>query len=132
VRKLIDGLAAKRAGYQRVYAQLSRDPCASELRAYRLAGPLELIVCGVHLDRGYRLAFTMQPPEAVGQPTRVVILYVGLREPSHRLATSGRSCTTSSASRTRRSTTTDPPAAREAFRRSSRTTSTSSYAISNG
>jgi hypothetical protein len=84
VRKLIDGLAGKRAGYQRVYAQLSRDPCASELRAYRLAGPLGPIVCGVHLDRGYRLAFTMQPPETVGQPTRVVILYVGLREPNHR------------------------------------------------
>jgi hypothetical protein len=84
VRKLIDGLAGKRAGYQRVYAQLSRDPCAPELRAYRLAGPLEPIVCGVHLDRGYRLAFTMQPPEAVGQPTRMVILYVGPREPSHR------------------------------------------------
>jgi hypothetical protein len=84
VRKLIDGLAGKRAGYQRAYAQLSRDPCAPELRAYRLAGPLEPIVCGVHLDRGYRLAFTMQPPETVGQPTRVVILYVGLREPNHR------------------------------------------------
>jgi hypothetical protein len=84
VRKLIDGVAGKRAGYQRVYAQLSRDPCAPELRAYRLAGPLEPIVCGVHLGRGYRLAFTMRPPEAAGQPTRVVILYVGPREPSHR------------------------------------------------
>jgi hypothetical protein len=41
-------------------------------------------VCGVHLDRGYRLAFAMQPPETVGQPNRVVILYVGLREPNHR------------------------------------------------
>jgi len=58
VRKLISALAGKRAGYQRVYAQLSRDPCAPELGAYRLAGPLEPIVCGVHLDRGYRLAFS--------------------------------------------------------------------------
>jgi hypothetical protein len=74
VRKLIDALAGKRAGYKRVHEQLSRDPRAPELRAYRLAGPLEPIVCGVHLDRGYRLAFTMQPPAAAGRPKRVVIL----------------------------------------------------------
>ena len=84
VRKLIDALAGKRAGYQRVLAQLRLDPCAPELGAYRLAGPLEPVVCSVHLDRGYRLAFTMQPPETAGQPTRVVILYVGSREPHHR------------------------------------------------
>lgn len=84
VRRLIDALAGKRAGYQRVYHQLSRDPCALELRAYRLAGPLEPIVCGVHLDRGYRLAFTVQAPDKPGQPIRVVILYVGQREPHHR------------------------------------------------
>lgn len=66
------------------YTRNSVDACARELRAYRLAGPLEPIVCGVHHDPGYRLAFTMQLPETVGQPTRVVILYVGLREPNHR------------------------------------------------
>jgi hypothetical protein len=66
VRKLIDGLAGKRAGYRRVHDQLGRDPCAPELRAYRLSGPLEPIVCGVHLDRGFRLAFTMQPADESG------------------------------------------------------------------
>src|ERR1700740_2120445 len=63
VRKLIDALAGKRAGYQRVSRQLERGPCAPELRAYRPSGPLEAIVCGVHLDRGFRLAFTMQLAE---------------------------------------------------------------------
>lgn len=84
VRKLIDGLVGKRAGYRRVHDQLGRDPCAPELRAYRLSGPLEPIVCGVHLDRGFRLAFTMQPADESGEPARIVILYVGEREPRHR------------------------------------------------
>jgi hypothetical protein len=84
VRPLIDALAGKRAGYRLVYEQLGRDPCASHLGAYRLSGPLEPIVCGVHLRRGFRLAFTIQPPETRDGPTRVVILYVGPREPRHR------------------------------------------------
>ena len=44
VRRLIDALAGKRAGYQRLYHQLEHDPCAPELGAYRLSGPLEPIV----------------------------------------------------------------------------------------
>jgi hypothetical protein len=84
VRKLIDALVGKRAGFQRMYHQLERDPCAPELGAYRLSGPLEPIVCGVRLDRGFRLAFTMQPAEISGERARVVILYVGQREPRHR------------------------------------------------
>jgi hypothetical protein len=66
-----------------VHEQLTRDPCAPALGAYRLSGPLEPIVCGVHLKRGYRLAFTIQPPETNGEPNRVVILYAGQREPRH-------------------------------------------------
>lgn len=83
VRKLIDALAGKRAGYRVVHDQLARDPCAVELGAYRLSGPLEPTVCGVHLKRGFRLAFTIQPPETEDGPMRVVILYVGRREPRH-------------------------------------------------
>ena len=36
VRKLVDELAGKRAGYRAVYEQLGRDPCAAQLGAYRL------------------------------------------------------------------------------------------------
>jgi hypothetical protein len=61
VRKLVDELAGKRAGYRAVHEQLSRDPCAPQLGAYRLSGPLAPIVCGVHLKGGFRLAFTIRP-----------------------------------------------------------------------
>lgn len=84
VQALIDDLAGRRAGLQRRLALLSRDPCSAELAAYRLSGPLEPVVCGVHLDRGYRLAFTMQPPFPGDALGRVVLLYVGRREPGHR------------------------------------------------
>jgi hypothetical protein len=84
VRPVIEDLQGKGAGYREAYEKLQRDPCSDELGAYRLSGPLEPIVCGVHLKRGYRLAFTMQPPEKEAGPQRVVVLYVGLREPRHR------------------------------------------------
>ena len=84
VRKLVDELAGKRAGYRGVYEQLGRDPCAAQLGAYRLSGPLAPIVCGVHLKRDFRLAFTIQPSDGPGVPNRVVILYVGRREPRQR------------------------------------------------
>jgi hypothetical protein len=84
VRKLVDELAGKRAGYRAVHEQLSRDPCSAQLGAYRLSGPLAPIVCGVHLKRDFRLAFTLQPSDEPEVPTRVVILYVGQREPFHR------------------------------------------------
>lgn len=83
VRPFIEALEGKRAGYRDAYERLERDPCSDDLGAYRLSGPLEPIVCGVHLKRGYRLAFTMQPPEKKGGQERVVILYVGKREPRH-------------------------------------------------
>lgn len=84
VRPLIDQLAGQRAGYQDVYAQFARDPCARQLGAYRLSGPLEPVVCGLHLRNGWRLAFTMQPPERPRGRRRVVILFAGKREPRHR------------------------------------------------
>jgi len=84
VRGLIDDLAGKRAGYRAIYDQLGRDPCSEQLGAYRLSGPLEPIVCGVHLKRGFRLAFTIQPAEEHDGVSRVVILFVGTREPRHR------------------------------------------------
>jgi hypothetical protein len=77
VRKLVDALVGKRAGYRTVHDQLRRDPCAKQLGAYRLSGPLAPIVCGIHLKRAFRLAFTIQPPDEPEGPTRVVILYVG-------------------------------------------------------
>jgi hypothetical protein len=88
VQREIDALAGKRVGYANVRRLLGVDPCSKQLGAYRLSGPLEPIVCGVHLERGYRLAFTTQPPLAPAQDSRlrVVILYVGKREPGHRTA----------------------------------------------
>jgi hypothetical protein len=86
VRREIDALAGKGAGYSNARRLLGIDPCAEELAAYRLSGPLAPIVCGVQLKRGYRLAFTTQPPLAPAEDDRlrVVILYVGKREPRHR------------------------------------------------
>lgn len=86
VQALIDGLAGRRAGLQRRLMLLARDPCNAALGAYRLSGPLKPVVCGVHLDRGYRLAFTMQRGLTDGERDRVVLLYVGRREPGHRSA----------------------------------------------
>jgi hypothetical protein len=71
-------------GYGEAYAQLERDPCAPHLAAYRLAGPLEPAVCGLHLRNGWRLAFTMQPPERRRGRHRVIILLVARRGPRHR------------------------------------------------
>ena len=84
VAALIAQLRGQRAGYAAVYAQLERDPCAEVLGAYRLSGPLQPAVCGVHLRNGWRLAFTMQPAEREDTLPRVVILFVGKREPRHR------------------------------------------------
>ncbi len=41
-------------------------------------------MCGLHLRNGWRLAFTMQPPERPSGRRRVVILFVGKREPRQR------------------------------------------------
>ncbi|MFL5819025.1 MAG: hypothetical protein ACJ76L_15695 [Conexibacter sp.] len=84
VRSLVDELAGQRAGYGEVYAQLERDPCAARLGPYHLTGPLEPAVCGLHLRNGWRLAFTMQPPERPRGRRRVIILLVARREPRQR------------------------------------------------
>lgn len=81
---LIEQLRGRRAGYAATYAQLERGPCAAALGAYRLSGPLNPAVCGVHLRNGWRLAFTMQPAERDDMLPRVVILFIGQREPRHR------------------------------------------------
>ena len=96
VRPVIDDLKGKRTGYANTYAQLERDPCLihppvggeSEGRpfAYRLSGPLDDKVCGVWLNRGYRLAFSMR---ASGDPDVdgvVEILYAGPRDTRDREA----------------------------------------------
>jgi hypothetical protein len=86
VQAEINQLAGKRAGYADVRRQLGVDPCDPILKAYRLSGPLEPVVCGVRLKRGYRLAFTTQAPLVPEEDDRtvVVVLYVGKREPGHR------------------------------------------------
>ena len=86
VQRGVEGLAGKRAGYANVRRLLGADPCHGDLRAYRLSGPLAPVVCGVRLRKGYRLAFTTQPPLAPADDnrTRVIVLYVGKREAGHR------------------------------------------------
>ena len=88
VEPLIDALKGKRAGFGDAVRQLEIDPCVEFERpsgdprpfAYRLSGPLEPKVCGVHLKRGYRLAFTMRPPDRDDIDGIVEILYVGRRD----------------------------------------------------
>lgn len=88
VRPLIDALKGHSAGYQTAYEQLSNDPCVAFSKkdgstrpfAYRLSGPLEPKVCGVHLKNGYRLAFTMHPSDDPACEGAVEILYVGGRD----------------------------------------------------
>jgi hypothetical protein len=79
-------LAGKGAGLGEAARLLAADPCHPALKAYRLSGPLAPVVCGLHLKRGHRLAFSTQPPLVPREDdrTRVVILYVGQREPGHR------------------------------------------------
>lgn len=84
IAPLLAQLKGKSAGYAEAYAQLQRDPCAVHLGAYRLAGPLEPAVCGLHLRNHWRLAFAIQPPERPDGAPRVVILFAGRREPRHR------------------------------------------------
>lgn len=64
---------------------MARDPCDSALGAYRLSGPLAPAVCGLRLDRGYLLAFTMQSALTDEDRPQVVLLSVGKREPGHRV-----------------------------------------------
>ena len=78
----VDKLAGKRAGFAEAVEQLKLDPCNlgapdGVVKSYRLSGPLQPIVCGVHLRNGYRLAYTTHDdPDATGG-RRVIILYVG-------------------------------------------------------
>jgi len=77
-------LAGKQTGLGETSRQLALDPCnlgapnnLSKPKAYRLSGPLQPVVCGTHLRRGYRLAFTVRDnPDAPGGK-QIVVLYVG-------------------------------------------------------
>jgi hypothetical protein len=53
---LIAGLQGKGAGLREAVAKLEHDPCATD--AYKLVGPLRDRVCGLHMRRDYRLAFS--------------------------------------------------------------------------
>lgn len=78
VASAIKQLTGRAAGYGSRYRQLEIDPCAPEVGAYRLSGPLDDIVCGVHLNGNWRLAFTFGPDElgTKGLPV-VTVLYIG-------------------------------------------------------
>jgi hypothetical protein len=80
----LKALKGRRAGLAKRLPLLEADPCDPTLNAYRLSGPLAPIVCGIHLDRGYRLAFTTQQALTDEDRPRLVLLYVGKREPGHR------------------------------------------------
>ena len=88
VRPLIDALKGNKSGYSDAYKQLVSNPCAelptkdgkSRPFAYRLSGPLQERVCGLHLKRGYRLAFTMHDPETEEHEGIVEVLYAGTRD----------------------------------------------------
>jgi hypothetical protein len=92
LRSLIDGLKGKGAGYRQLERELERDPCQvfawpdrrPRPLAYRLTGDLQPKVCGAHLKRDYRLAFTMRPPDREGIEGIVEILFVGRRDTRRR------------------------------------------------
>jgi hypothetical protein len=84
VERVIDDLRGKRLGLGDALRELARDPCSAELDARRLSGPLAPVVCGIHLSRGYRLAFSVQPQTKV-HTARVVVLYVGKRDTRRRV-----------------------------------------------
>lgn len=124
VRKLVDELVEKRAGYRVVMSSSAGTRARRQLGAYRLSGPLAPIVWGVHLKRDFRLAFTIQSPDEPEGPTRVVILYVGQREPRHRESDVSTVLHDLFESRIRRRTICDHPAAKMASRESARLNST--------
>jgi hypothetical protein len=87
VQRQVDKLAGLRTGYGETLAQLRLDPCNLGAppnppipKAYRLSGPLQPVVCGTHLRRGYRLAYTVQDDPEAAHGKRVVILYVGKKD----------------------------------------------------
>ena len=84
VERVIDDLRGKRLGLGDALRELARDPCSAQLDARRLSGPLAPVVCGIHLSRGYRLAFSVQPKTKV-HTARVVVLYVGKRDTRRRV-----------------------------------------------
>jgi hypothetical protein len=83
VERVIDELRGKRLGLGDALRELARDPCSAELDARRLSGPLAPVVCGIHLSRGYRLAFSVQP-KTRAHGARIVVLYVGKRDTRRR------------------------------------------------
>ncbi len=92
VQHEVEKLVGQRTGYAEVRRQLELDPCnlgappnPDSPKAYRLSGPLKPVVCGTHLRRGYRLAYTVQDDPGVPSGKRVVILYVGKKDdPAYR------------------------------------------------
>jgi hypothetical protein len=77
---LIAGLQGKGAGLREAVAKLEHDPCATD--AYKLVGPLRDRVCGLHMRRDYRLAFSFvadaEDDEGKGRDV-VAVLAIGAK-----------------------------------------------------
>lgn len=123
----LEALTGKGAGLRKTLALLSQNPCHPDVGGYRLSGPLATVVCGAHLKRGYRIAYTTQPALTADDRPRVVVLYVGKREPRHSTPSDlWDVVTTCSASTTRPPATTSRRAARTCTPRSTTTRSRTS------
>jgi len=87
---MVDDLKGKRTGYGAAFTQLGKGFCVefpmkdggARPFAYRLSGPLQPRVCGVHLKNDYRLAFTARTPHDADPNLNgyVEVLYVGTRD----------------------------------------------------
>lgn len=75
VERLAERLRGRQVGLSKALSRLENDPCHAS--HYRLQGVLHPKACGLHLGRGWRLAFSFLD----GGPDTVVVLYIGEKEP---------------------------------------------------
>ena len=100
-------MQGKGAGLREAVAKLEHDPCATA--AYKLVGPLRDRVCGLHMRRDYRLAFSFvaDAKDEQGKGREVVaVLAIGAKTsgPGGRPPPRSSSFTRSSANRSARDT----------------------------
>jgi hypothetical protein len=73
-------LRGKRIGLAKALARLADDPCHPS--HYRIEGVLHPKVCGLHLARGWRLAFSFLDEDPNGHHGTVAVLFIGEKEPA--------------------------------------------------
>lgn len=78
VERLRENLRGRQVGLSKALARLENDPCHDS--HYRLQGVLHDKVCGLHLGRGWRLAFSFLDEDPEGKAGTVVILFIGEKE----------------------------------------------------